>query len=222
MSARRPASSAHLALSALWDWLFPPRCVACDARGAWLCPACLGRIKYFSTSWQLEEEDIAPLQGAQAAAPLEGPLRAAIHQFKYQGVRVLAEVLGDILHKGWCVNPWPAEVIVPVPLHPSRLRQRGYNQSAVLSRELSRRTGLPVAEAVLERIAPTRPQVGLSAEERADNVRNAFSCVDPGLPHANVLLVDDVWTTGATMRACGQALLSGGVQAVWGLTLARG
>jgi ComF family protein len=221
MNARRPAS-AHLTLSALWDWLFPPRCVACNARGAWLCPTCLAQIKYFSTSWQPDGQDIAPLQDAQAAARLEGPLRKAIHEFKYQGMRVLAEELGDILHKGWCVKPCSAEIIVPVPLHPSRLRERGYNQSALLSRQLSRRTGLPVVEAVLERIAPTRPQVGLSAKERADNVRNAFSCVDPGLPGANVLLVDDVWTTGATMRACGQALLLAGVQAVWGLTLARG
>jgi len=162
------------------------------------------------------------LQGARSAAPLEGPLREAIHQFKYQGVRVLAGVLGDILQRGWSVHPWPAEVIVPVPLHPSRLRQRGYNQSALLGRELSHRTGLPIVETVLERIAPTRPQVGLSTEERADNVRNAFNCVEPGLLGARVLLVDDVWTTGATMRACGQALLLGGVQAVWGLTLARG
>ena len=162
------------------------------------------------------------MQGARSAAPLEGPLREAVHQFKYQGVRVLASILGDILHTGWSFDPWPAEVIVPVPLHHSRLRQRGYNQSGLLSCELSSRTGLPVAETVLKRTAPTRPQVGLSAQERADNVRNAFCCVEQGLLRAKVLLVDDVWTTGATMRACGQALLAGGVQAVWGLTLARG
>jgi competence protein ComFC len=220
-SSRRPASPARRSLSALWDWLFPPRCVACDARGAWLCPACLNQIRCSSAAWQ-GEEHISPLQGARSAAPFEGPLREAIHEFKYEGVRVLASVLGDILHTAWCVDPWPAEIIVPVPLHSSRIRQRGYNQSALLSRELSDRTGLPVVESVLARIAPTRPQVGLSAEERADNVRNAFRCINAGLLGAKILLVDDVWTTGATMRACGQALLAGKAQAVWGLTLAHG
>jgi ComF family protein len=148
-------------------------------------------------------------------------LREAIHHFKYEGVRALAGVLGDILHTGWLVDPWPAEVIVPVPLHKGRLRERGYNQSALLSHELSVRAGLPMVDGVLARTAPTRPQVGLSIEERADNVRNAFRCLGQGLLDARVLLVDDVWTTGATMRACGQALLAGGARAVWGLTLAH-
>ncbi len=214
--------TAPRTLSSLWDWLFPPHCVACDARGAWLCAACLDQIKQSSAPVQRRQDEIAPLKGVRSVASLEGPLRKAVHEFKYEGVRALASSLGEVLHWRWDVESCPAEVIVPVPLHPSRLRQRGYNQSALLSRELSRRTGLPVEEAVLARISPTRPQVGLSADERADNVRNAFLCVDPSLRGVKVLLVDDVWTTGATMRACGQALLAGGVQSVWGLTVAHG
>jgi ComF family protein len=113
------------------------------------------------------------------------------------------------------------DVIVPVPLHPSRLRERGYNQSTLLACELSHCTGLRVVEGVLLRITPTRPQVGLDAAERAENVRDAFCCRDQSLRDLQVLLVDDVLTTGATMRACGQALLQGNAGAVWGLTLAH-
>jgi ComF family protein len=220
-TSSRSTSPPRNTLTALWDWLFPPRCVACQARGAWLCAACLEQVEYLPAPGPHYTDQIAPLRAARSAAWFEGPLRQAVHHFKYEGLRVLAGVLGDILYAGWSTRPWPAQVIVPVPLHGSRLRQRGYNQSALLSQELSVRTALPVVSAVLKRITPTRPQVGLSARERSDNVRDAFRCANPQLAGARVLLIDDVWTTGATMRACGQALLAGGAEAVWGLTLAH-
>ena len=106
-------------------------------------------------------------------------------------------------------------------MHSGRLRERGYNQSALLARELGRRVSLPVQERTLVRIAPTRPQVGLNAEERAENVRNAFRCRDKQFDGMRVLLVDDVLTTGATLRACARALLEGSARAVWALTLTR-
>jgi len=220
-STRRASAPGRRAINALWDWLFPPQCVACDARGAWLCPACLQEIIYLSAPWPQHSESFAPLANARSAARLQTPLREAIHAFKYSGVRVLADVLGEILHRGWAQEPWDVDVVVPVPLHSGRLRERGYNQSALLALELSARTGLPVVDSVLVRHSPTRPQVGLSAMERAENVRNAFRCASSALASAEILLVDDVWTTGSTMRACGEALLAGGAKTVWGLTLAH-
>lgn len=205
----------------LLNLLFPPHCVACHASGAWLCPACLDEILFYEPPWPSFLEDVWPLRGARAAAHFEGPLRKAIHAFKYGGLRALAPTLGEVLYDSWSADPWPVGVIVPVALHQARLRERGYNQSALLARELARHTGLPVAERTLLRVAPTLPQVGLDAARRAENVRNAFRCGDDSLRGKPVLLIDDVLTTGATLRACAQALLDGGAGAVWALTLAH-
>lgn len=205
----------------LLDLLFPPRCVSCGTHGAWLCSVCTDQILFFEPPWPAVVEDLWPLRDARAAAHFSGPLRQAIHGFKYGGLRALAPALGEILYDCWSAEPWPVDVIVPVPLHPHRLRERGYNQSVLLARELARRTGLPIADQTLLRIAPTRPQVTLSAAERAENVRAAFRCCDHRLSGLSVLLVDDVLTTGATLRSCAEALLQGQARAVWGLTLAH-
>ena len=163
-----------------------------------------------------------PLQGVRSAAHLSGPLRKAIHRFKYRGLRAAARPLGELLVDCWEAEPLPAEVIVPVPLHPQRERERGYNQSALLARELSRGAALPLVEGTLLRVQPTTPQVELNASERAENVRGAFCCSGEELRGQAVLLVDDVLTTGATLRACAQALLESNSGPVWALTLARG
>jgi len=217
---RSPAQRFSL-IEALLNLLFPPRCVSCKAHGAWLCSACVDEIVFFETPWPTFLDEMRPLQGVRAAAHLSGPLRQAIHRYKYGGLRALTPILGEILCDCWDADPWPADVIVPVPLHPQRLRERGYNQSALLARELARHTGIPVAEGTLQRITPTPPQVGLRAAERAENVRGAFRCQDDALARRQVLLVDDVLTTGATLRACAEALLERQASAVWGLTLAR-
>jgi ComF family protein len=217
---RTPRRRIPLA-DALWNLLFPTRCVGCGASGHWLCPACIDQILFFEPPWPQIVDEVLPLQDVRSAAHLWGPLRQAIHSFKYEGLRALAGILGEILYDCWDAAPWPVDIIVPVPLHPGRLRERGYNQSALLAKELSRHSGLPVVDGVLLRIMPTRPQVGLDAVERAENVRDAFRCRNQSIGGLRVLVVDDVLTTGATLRACGQALLQGNARSVWGLTLAH-
>jgi ComF family protein len=152
----------------------------------------------------------------------EGVLREAIHRFKYRNVRGLAEPLGELLASYMVDHSLPADVVVPVPLHPARLADRGYNQSALLARELGRRLDLPVVEDSLLRVRHTRQQVGLSIEERRRNVADAFACRDDRLAGCRVLLIDDVYTTGATLNACGEALIAAGAASAWGLTLAHG
>lgn len=208
-------------LRAVLDLLFPPRCVSCGAGGSWLCSTCVDQVVFFEPPWPAFMDELGPLQGVRCAAHLSGPLREAIHHFKYRGLRALGGALGQMLHDCWDADPWPVEVIVPVPLHRQRERERGYNQSVLLARELERHTGLPVAEGALLRVHPTPPQVGLNAVERAENVRNAFRCRTEDLRGKRVLLLDDVLTTGATMRSCAKALLDGKATAVWGLTLAH-
>ncbi len=207
--------------STLLNLLFPPRCVSCGAGESWLCAACTDQILFYEPPWPQMLDQIWPLEDVRSAAHLVGPLRQAIHAFKYQGLRALAVQLGQVLYDCWDAEPWPADVIAPVPLHATRQRERGYNQSALLARELSRHTGLPVIEGVLLRTVATLPQVGMNAAERSANVRGAFTCQDDSLGGQQVLLIDDVLTTGATIRACAEALLQGHAGGVWAMTLAH-
>jgi ComF family protein len=152
---------------------------------------------------------------------MEGAIREAVHSLKYHGVRAAAPQLGQLLAQYLEGHPMPGDVLVPVPLHPRRLRRRGYNQSALLAREVSKLTSLPVKEELLVRVKDTPPQVeAASLEDRRKNVAGSFECVGDVRGQA-VLLVDDVVTSGTTMAACAAALKSAGATSVWGLALAR-
>lgn len=235
---------------ALLDLLFPPRCVACHRLGPWLCAACLNEIEAIRppvcsrcgqpVAGPSHSDPIPPrrepvlcdrcqqnppqLDGLRACAFHSGPLRQAIHQLKYEDVRSLAVPLGKLMGNSWPQLSPPdqdLDVIVPVPLHPSRERERGYNQAALLARELGLYLRRPVVENVLIRARATAPQVELNAQERRANVRDAFRCLNNNLQGKRVLLVDDVCTTGSTLEAACTALKSSGVSSVWAYTLAR-
>jgi ComF family protein len=159
-----------------------------------------------------------------ACAYYSDPLKAAIRQFKYNDLSSLAVPLGQFMALGWqrLAPQKPAiDFIVAIPLHPSRKRQRGYNQSALLARELGVHLQLPVVEGVLLRTKATVPQVDLGIEERRANVRDAFQCVDGSLAGQRVLLVDDVYTSGSTLDAAYSALRKKGVSYNCALTLAK-
>ena len=114
----------------------------------------------------------------------------------------------------------PGDVLVPVPLHPRRLRSRGYNQSELLARALSKKLGMEMDQRLLARTRNTPPQVSASREDRRDNVQGSFRC-DGRVDKRPVILVDDVATTGSTLMACAGALKDAGAASVWGLVLAR-
>jgi ComF family protein len=161
---------------------------------------------------------------ARAPYLYDGALMTAIHELKYAQRTHLADSLGSLLasfaqarmgeRKGW--------LIMPVPLHPRRLRARGFNQSLLLARPVAARIGAELDFLSLRRTKFTKPQTELSSEERKKNVRKAFEVVQPGAVKArSILLVDDVATTGSTLNECAKALKRAGADSVLCLVLAR-
>jgi ComF family protein len=160
----------------------------------------------------------------RAAFAFGGPLRDAIHRYKYQSEYARASSLSDMLfeaiERGEFCTQTDWNLIAYVPLHPRRRRQRGFDQSRLLARGLADRIGLPCA-ADLQRSVDTPTQVGLGGVERQRNVRNAFAWTGEPLNGRCVLIIDDVITTGATMVAASEPLILAGADRVDGLALAR-
>ncbi len=162
------------------------------------------------------------MDGIRSPFRFDGVIRQAIHQLKYRNLRALAQPLAGLLQDYLVASPVPGEVLVPVPLHQKRLRERGYNQSNRLAKELGKLINLPVVDDCLIRQRQASPQTkAATVEERRSNVADAFSCRDPRLKDKQVLLIDDVSTSGATLDACATVLKAVGVTSVWGLVLAR-
>ncbi len=158
---------------------------------------------------------------AWACYAYEPPLQQAIHLFKYRGKVVLAKALGTLLRQAWPHLPG-IDLLLPVPLHPSRLRDREYNQSLLLADELNRDLRLPLVYDNLVRLRATPPQTELSRSERLANLRRCFSVLRPGeIDGKRVLLIDDVMTTGTTVNECAKALRKAGAAEVFVVTLAR-
>ena len=167
---------------------------------------------------------LSAIAGGTSLGPYEGALRTAIHELKYGGQRRVAARLAEAALQDASVRALvePHAVLVPVPLHPRRRRERGFNQSELLARELARRTGAVVAPAALVRRADTAPQTGLSASARRANVKGAFAVRQRArIAGRSIVLIDDVFTTGATAQACARALREAGAADVRLLTMAR-
>jgi ComF family protein len=217
------------------DLLFPPRCVACSRTGSWFCADCLatvealpaphcprcGRPARAEALCSRCRTSPTELDGSRSVALHSGALREAIHHFKYQSRRELAVPLGNMLYDYWRHVRVPIDLVVPVPLHPHRQRERGFNQSHLLSEVFAAQAALPLNATDLVRTRATVPQVGLGADERKTNVAGAFDWTGEQLDGERVLLIDDVCTSGATLEACAQALRQGGAGTIWALTLAR-
>jgi len=166
------------------------------------------------------QERPLPLQQIRAAVLFAHPVSKLIHNLKYNGAFALAKPLAQIMADAWSTWHMPVDLVLPIPLHAERQRKRGYNQSALLTREFCRLVTLPYANDGLQRTRFTTPQVGLTAVERLKNVQDAFVAkVDVVGKH--ILLIDDVCTTGATMAAAANALFTAGADTVSGYCVAR-
>ncbi|MCK5576776.1 MAG: ComF family protein [Dehalococcoidales bacterium] len=216
--------------------LFPLWCLGCGREGVLICPSCRSQLpritppiclrcglpKTEGTACPDCSDQQPAIDGVRAPFRFEGIVRRAIHELKYRNLRAAAEPLSELLGHYLMGNHTPAEVLVPVPLHQKRLRERGYNQSELLAAGLSKRSGLPVSAGCLIRLRHSLPQAQTaSVSDRQKNVATAFACRDRRMQGKKVLLIDDVATSGATLNACAAALKASGAISVWGLTLAR-
>jgi ComF family protein len=193
-----------------------PSCPTCgvpvspEAPGSYECGACLGGLYRFDR--------------ARAAGAYRGLLREVIHRFKYDGHISLARPLAQLLLPAATelCTLHEINIVLPVPLHSRRLRERGFNQAALLARRVGAFLKIPVEYTVLKRLRWTEPQIGLSPRKRAENVRGAFGLTSgKAVRDRTVLLVDDVFTTGETVDQCVRALKAGGAREVVVLTVAR-
>jgi ComF family protein len=230
-----PQISLRQVKTAFLDLLLPLKCLGCGREGDLICPSCRqslpmmrlplcqrcgatsneGNLCHSCVNYPLT------IDGIRSAFIFQGAVRQAILQLKYRHLKAAAAPLSQLLAEYLGSHPLKGEVIIPVPLHPKRLRERGYNQASLLAKELSKLTGLPVVEDTLIRVKDAAPQARtISAIQRRRNVQDAFTC-HQGLEGRQILLVDDVCTTGATLDACATALKEAGASSVWGLTLAR-
>jgi len=215
--------------------LFPPRCINCGRGGAYICGSCRDMLcpidapvcdgcgallppgaMCMSCMWHLSQID-----GICSVYNFGSVARKAIHQLKYNNLRVIGGTMARLLFGYMTENHLTCDVLIPVPLHKSRLRERGYNQSSLLCRGLGGLCGIPVDEKSLVRSRRTVSQTECDREGRMSNVHGAFECSGDVLKGKNVVLVDDVCTTGATLQACAAALKAEGVITVRGLTFAR-
>ncbi len=219
------------------DWLYPPFCAGCGNPGALWCQDCqdashliplqaicnhcgqiLPKHNHVCTACR---DNPPPYAAMRSWATFSGPLRKAIHSLKYQqnmglGTQLAAPMstLLDRLH-------WQIDLITAVPLSRQRVAERGYNQSYLLARPIALTHRIPFVPQAVKRTRNTPSQVGLNAPERKKNVDGAFRAAPKLVENKSVLLVDDVATTGATLAASTQALLSAGAIKVYAITLAR-
>lgn len=202
-------------LDQLLDLIFPPRCEVCrNGAKAAICQPCFQKIKFMK-----------PHLGIHSASSYEGVLREAIHRFKFNKKRRLAEPLGILLVNYLShipgFQPKEIDAIVPVPLHPHRFRQRGFNQAELLGTALTHYFGVPVKPA-LARIRNTKAQFDLPREERFSNISGAFKVIDPqAVYNQRLLLLDDIYTTGATISECVKTLHTAGARRIEVVTLSR-
>lgn len=231
-------SLVHLGQVHEWvqDALFPCRCLGCGRQDTLLCESCAATLVRIEspicpvcglplggeTHCQDCRNMPVAIDGIRSVYRHSALARDAVRQLKYNNLKAMARPLAGLMARYLESCPIPADVIAAIPMHPKRIRQRGYNQADLLAKELAAHTGIPLSRGELTRSKNTASQVSLSAEDRLANVEGAFACCSGAFGGRQVLLIDDVCTTGATLNACAAVLKrSGGALSVWGLTLSR-
>lgn len=217
----QPGLLSSMWWSAVWkaalDLIFPPRCAGCGRVDTRWCAVCARRLD--ALPLLDATPTLAGLTGVAATAVHDGIARQAVHGLKYEGAIELAVPLAQRLEQRLRLTNWTPDMVVPVPLHAARQRDRGYNQAQQLAEGLALRLSLPCSPSALRRERDTRSQVGLDAAGRRANVHGAFYCQAEAVSGRHVLLVDDVYTTGATLGACAEAMLQAGAPAVYAITV---
>jgi len=226
------------------ELLFPSFCLGCQKEGTYLCPDCVSILEISEYNYclcnkplRLQKPGKCPrcqdkkLAGLFFALPYQEKFltKKLIKQFKYQPyIKDLAKPLAGILLEHFLLaqhnleSVWKNSVLIPVPMEITKLKSRGYNQSQELANELSKTLKTPVLSEHLIKIKKTEPQMELSAKERQENLKDAFTIKNSAkIAGKKVFLVDDVYTTGSTMEECANVLRTFGAKEVWGITIAR-
>jgi len=199
------------------DLIFPPRCAGCGQIDTYWCARCQREIDGLELKETIEPK--APLQAVAAAGWHIDKLREAVQALKYENARAVAKPLGEKLAKRLRQQNWTIDMIVPVPLHTKRLAERGYNQAQLLAEVVATMCDIRCEPNALQRVRETQSQVTVSGAERLVNIKGAFVANPTFVDGQSILVIDDVYTTGSTLSACGEALISAGAGAVYGLTV---
>ncbi|MCX5726280.1 MAG: ComF family protein [Candidatus Saganbacteria bacterium] len=228
---------------ALFDILFPPKCLICRRADPHLiCPDCRSKIEFIRKPFckicgkpadKYFKGDICndcfsitrPFTLARSVGLYRGPLKTAIHKFKFKNKRSLAPVLAELTidHlKTGDIDVGKIDLIHSVPLSSRRMKDRGYNQVDLICEPISSHYKIPLEKGIIIRRKETKPQFDLPREKRFENVKDAF-IVNDNRPiiGKSVLLVDDIYTTGATVEECSKALREAGAKDIYVLTLSR-
>ncbi|MBL7078278.1 ComF family protein [Candidatus Shapirobacteria bacterium] len=220
--------------------LFPQECLLCGKTGKWLCFACRAKLS-------LAQNQICPVClrssltgmthfGCQKKNSLNGlyspfayrkEVKKLIGSFKFQMVKSLADTMADLLlvelkKNNNLISFWRKNkfILTPLPLHPIREKWRGFNQSLLIEEGLAKSFNLSNSSSFLKRVVFAFPQVGLDKKTRQKNIKNQF-LASPAVKNKNIIIFDDVWTTGATLKEAGKELKRQGAKSVWGLTFCR-
>lgn len=217
------------------DWLFPPECVQCGEPGTSWCHNCQKKI-------EVVQKIVCPICGTpgitngvcvqckqhppdmdwlRSWAVYNETLKTFIHALKYKNNRSLASTFANAIAEVYKNNPYPIDFITVVPLSKKRTRQRGYNQVALIAKALQSKINLKFQPKAIRRTRNTETQVGKTARERAINVIGAFRANPMLVQDKSILILDDVYTTGATLKACTNALKIAGASRIIGITAAR-
>lgn len=232
----------------LTNLVFPKFCLGCKKEGAYLCEDCLSLLDILEYNYCLCEKNPIRLQHSSQSGKcskcydkkIDGlyfalPYNLAknlIYQFKYNYLKNLSAELASILIEHFIKTGkntdeiWHNSALISAPLHIKKLRERGYNQSEELAKELSKILKVPVLTDVLIKTKATKPQMELKKEEREKNLQNTFAinqnrATSEVARFNKIFLVDDVYTTGSTMQECALTLKKAGAKSVWGICLAR-
>ena len=224
------------------DLVFPARCPICDKPAPFpelICPGCKVkpvRIKpprCLKCGKHIENETEEYCRGCRMAVHsfeqgrslfLYQSVAASIYRFKYAGRQEYASFYGEqiVRELGGTIRAWRPDALVPVPIHFTRRRERGYNQAEVLAGEIGKRTGIPVERSLLGRLKKTLPQKLLDDAGRQNNLKRAFKINRNDVKLKRVIIVDDIYTTGSTIDACAVTLKRAGVEKVYFITVAIG
>lgn len=218
-----------------FDFIFPKKCVSCGRFGSYICRECFSKIEFIekpvcaSCGRQAVGGRTHPgcvtrytLDGLVTACRYRGAIRAAIVKIKYRWIYNISSLLVDLVADSlWRYDLPDGVILVPIPLHTSRKRWRGFNQAELLAVELAKRFKVKINTNLINRVINTKTQVGLSRDERKKNIKGAFEVSrESKVKGKRFILVDDVFTTGATMSEACRVLKANGAKSVWGMTVA--